>query len=109
MADIKQHEPVEGRIHKAVAVQADPEHVHAEPGKGRDNVAEEREIHQATLAHNSPPPGVQDERIPDDDQQRAIFLWIPAPETAPVDGVNSTHVTERLLTGQFSIRAEVIR
>src|SRR5438552_12131422 len=64
-------------------MQADAEHVHAEPRETGNDVAEERHDHQAALPDESAPARVQNDCAPKDDQHRAIFLWVPAPETAP--------------------------
>ena len=61
----------------------DPQHVHAEPGKDSDNVAEDRHIHQAPFADHSAPAGVQNNRVPDDNEQGPVFLRVPTPKSAP--------------------------
>ena len=60
LADIKRNQPPERLVHETVRVQADAEHVHAEPGKARDDVAENGHRHQATFAHHAAPASVQD-------------------------------------------------
>src|SRR6187455_1457622 len=64
-------------------MQADAEHVRAEPAPARHDVANDREAHEAALLHQPAPAGVEDERVPNHDDERAIFLRIPAPEAAP--------------------------
>ena len=64
-------------------METDAEHVHTEPRETGDDVAEERHDHQAALPDKSTPARVQDDRAPEDDQYRAVFFRIPAPETAP--------------------------
>ena len=64
-------------------MQADAEHVDAEPGPARDDVADDGEVHQAAFAHEAAPARVQDGRVPEHDEQRAVFLRVPAPEPAP--------------------------
>src|SRR5262249_13536186 len=38
---------------------------------------------QTTVLDQSAPAGVQDQRVPDDDQDRPVLLRVPAPEPAP--------------------------
>ena len=76
-------QPGEGAVHETVGVQSDAEHVHAKPGPARDDIAENRHHHQAALPNESAPAGVEDDGIPENDEERAVFLRIPAPETAP--------------------------
>jgi hypothetical protein len=64
-------------------VQADAEHVGAKPAPARDDVAEDCEAHQPALTDEAAPARVEDEGVPQDDDQRAIFLGVPAPEPAP--------------------------
>src|SRR4051794_29331235 len=64
-------------------MQTDSQHVHAEPGKARDDIAKYRQVHDAALAHNAAPAGVEDEGVPDDDEQRAVLFGIPTPKSAP--------------------------
>ena len=67
----------------AVGVQADAELVDAEPRPGGDDVAADRERRQAAAFHQPAPAGVQHQRVPEHDHQRAVFLRVPAPEAAP--------------------------
>ena len=83
LAGDEDHEPFEGGIHEAVGVQPDAEHVHAKPGETGDNVAEDREVHDAAITHQVAPADVKDDRVPDHDEQGAVFLRVPAPEPAP--------------------------
>ena len=48
-----------------------------------DDVAEDRQDHQAALPDQAAPARVQDDRVPEHDEQRAVFLRVPAPEAAP--------------------------
>ena len=68
---------------RAVGVQADAELVDAEPRPGGDDVAADGERRQAAAFHEAAPAGVQHERVPEHDHQRAVFLRVPAPEAAP--------------------------
>ena len=83
MTDGKEHEPEERRLREAVAVEADAEHVHAEPRPARDDVAEDSAVHEAAFADESAPAQVQDEGVPQNDDERAVFLRVPTPEAAP--------------------------
>ena len=64
-------------------MQADAEHVDAEPGEAGDDVAEDRHDHETALANESAPARVQNDRAPEHDEHGAVFLRIPAPEAAP--------------------------
>ena len=77
------HEPFEGGVHEAIGVQADTQHVDAKPGETGDDIAKYREIDEAAVADETAPAGVQDQGVPQDDQQRAVFFRVPAPESAP--------------------------
>ena len=64
-------------------MQADAEHVHAEPREAGHDVAEDRQVHDAAVAQQVAPANVQDDRVPDHDEQGAVLLRVPAPEPAP--------------------------
>src|SRR3954469_3724304 len=64
-------------------MEADAEHVGAEPGPAGDDVAADGEGGEASFADQAGPAGVEDQGVPEDDQDRAVFFWIPAPESAP--------------------------
>src|SRR2546430_12918352 len=64
-------------------MQADPEHVHAEPREAGDDIAEDSHDHQPALPDESAPARMQSDRAPKHDQHCAIFLWVPAPESSP--------------------------
>ena len=83
LAGDEDHEPLEGGIHEAVGVQANPKHVHAEPREAGDNVAEDRQVHDAAIAHQVAPAGMEDDRVPEHDEQGTVLLRVPAPEPAP--------------------------
>src|SRR5664280_3358582 len=123
LAADKKHEPVESGFHEAIGMQADAEHVHAEPGKACHDIAEHGEIHYAAVADQPAPARVQDDGIPKHDQQSAVFLGIPAPETSPglvgpdaaQDGADEAeergkaddainHFRQRLADGDWSAR-----
>src|SRR5688572_11307174 len=77
------HQPPECRIHESVAVQADAEHVYPEPAPGRDHVAEDGQTREPASLDQARPPDMQQHGVPNHNQQRAVFLRIPAPEPAP--------------------------
>src|SRR6059058_94754 len=79
----KPNEPFERSLRETVGMQADFEHVHTEPRPARDDVANDGAVDQATLADHPAPAQVQDERVPKHDDERAVFLRVPAPEPAP--------------------------
>ena len=83
LADHESDQPWKRFLHETVGMQADAEHVHAEPRETGDDVAEERHDHQAALPDESAPARVQSDCAPKDDQHRAVFFRVPAPETAP--------------------------
>src|SRR5678816_4736133 len=64
-------------------MQADAEHVHAEPGECRDDISEDRQVHQSPFPNHSAPTRMEDECVPDDDNEGAIFFRVPTPKTAP--------------------------
>src|SRR5450432_1240954 len=64
-------------------MQADAEHVHAEPRPARDDIAADGATDQAALANHPAPAQMQNQRIPQNDDERAIFLRVPTPETSP--------------------------
>src|SRR5690349_21180948 len=83
LADDETHEPFEGGVHESVGMQTDAEHVHAEPRPARDNVADDGAIDKTALADHSAPSQMQNQRVPKHDDERTVFLRIPAPEPAP--------------------------
>src|SRR5438067_6874288 len=64
-------------------MKTDAEHVHAEPRETGDDIAEERHDHQTALSDESTPARMQNDCAPEDDEHRAVFLRVPAPEAAP--------------------------
>lgn len=76
-------QPGEGFVHKPVGVEADAEHVDAEPGEGGDDVAEDGHDHEPAAGYHFSPPDVKDQGIPENDHQGAVFLRVPAPKAAP--------------------------
>ena len=50
LAEHESDQPRKRFLHEAVGMQADAEHVDAEPGEAGDDVAEDRHDHEAALA-----------------------------------------------------------
>src|SRR6267142_1543797 len=81
-------------------MQADPEHVHAEPREAGDDIAEDSHDHQPTLPDESAPARMQNDRAPKHDQHCAIFLRVPAPESSPrLIGPDTTGLFRQNLKG----------
>ena len=57
--------------------------VGAEPRPTGDDVPEDGEVHDAALPDHATPTGVQDERIPQHDDEGPVLLGIPTPESPP--------------------------
>src|SRR5258708_5478316 len=83
LADVEGHEPKKGFIDESIRVQADAEHVDAEPRKTGDNVAENRHRGDAAVFNQAAPAGMEDDRVPDHDDDGAVLLGVPPPEAAP--------------------------
>ena len=83
LADHEGAEPEEGGVGEAIGMETDTEHVGAEPGPTGDDVAEDGHDHHPALADHAAPAGVEDDGVPNDDEQGAVFLGVPAPEAAP--------------------------
>src|SRR6187401_3076678 len=64
-------------------MQSDSKHVNAKPGEARHDIAKDGHDHQASWSNVSAPARVKDERAPEHDEDSAIFLRIPSPESAP--------------------------
>src|SRR4029453_5863825 len=79
----EQEQREEDTFGKAISVQADAELVDAEEGPARDNVAADGEDGQAAVGDELIPFGVQNEGIPEHDDQSPVLLGVPAPEAAP--------------------------
>src|SRR5438477_3085700 len=76
-------EPSSRCVHKTIRVQADTEHVDAKPGEAGHDISEDGQIDQAALAHDSAPARVENQSIPQNNQQGAVFFRVPAPKAAP--------------------------
>ena len=61
----------------------DAEHVDTEPRPAGDDVAKDGHHHQSPMFDQAAPAGVEDDSIPEHDEERAVFLRIPAPKAAP--------------------------
>ena len=79
----KDDQPRESAFHETVGMQADAEHVDPEPGPARDDVAEDCQHHKTALPDQAAPACVEDDGVPEDDQERAVFLRVPTPEATP--------------------------
>src|SRR3954467_2550803 len=79
----EKHEPLERGIHKAIRVQADAEHVDAEPGETRDDVSEDSHIGDAAVTDHPAPTGMENNCVPEHYEKRAVFFRVPAPEPTP--------------------------
>src|SRR5206468_756380 len=73
----------ESRVGEAVAVQTNAKHVRAEPAPARDDVARDGEAHEPALLDHAAPTRMEDDRVPDHDEQCSVLLRIPAPEATP--------------------------
>src|ERR1041385_393321 len=83
LAGNESHEPRKFFVHEAVGMQSNAEHVHAPPGEAGDDVAEDGHDHETARANKSAPARVKNDRAPKDDENGAVFLRVPSPETAP--------------------------
>ena len=83
LAGVEDHQPLEGGTHESVRVQSHVEHVDSKPGEGGHDITKHSQVHHAAFADHASPACVEDECVPDDDQQGAVFLGIPSPETSP--------------------------
>ena len=73
----------EGGVHETVAVQADSEHIGAEPAPAGHNVTEDSQGHDPSRASESTPASVEDDGVPNYNEKRAVFFGVPAPEPPP--------------------------
>ena len=64
-------------------MEPDAEHIGAKPAPARHNIAKDREGHDSAGAGQATPAGMQDNRVPNHDEEGTIFFWVPAPESAP--------------------------
>ncbi len=76
-------QPPEGGAHESVGMEADAEEVGAEPRPAGDDVAADGEEVETAFLDHAAPAHVEDEGIPEDDDEGAIFLRVPTPEAAP--------------------------
>src|SRR6516164_8224438 len=70
-------------IHKAVRMQTHTEHVDTKPRQTGHHVSEYRHEGCFAVSRVTPPPCVQNNRIPQNYKKCSIFFRVPAPETAP--------------------------
>src|SRR5438309_443830 len=76
-------EPWKSFLHESIGMESNAEHVYAEPRKAGNDIAEDGHDHEAALPDEPTPARVEDYGAPENDQDRAVLLRIPAPETAP--------------------------
>src|SRR6185503_849744 len=83
LADGEDPERERHAVREAVGMEPDAELIDAEPRPADHDVPDDRQDGDAPLADHAAPPGVEQERVPQHDQQRAVLLRVPAPEAAP--------------------------
>src|SRR5260370_937630 len=64
-------------------MQTNAQQIDAEPGEAGDDVADDRQIHDAAVADDSTPTRVENDCVPRNDEERAIFFRVPTPKAAP--------------------------
>src|SRR5262245_23905263 len=64
-------------------MEADSKHVHAEPREARDDIAKDGHVHEPAFAHQTAPARVKDRSVPENNDERTVFLRVPTPEAAP--------------------------
>src|SRR5579872_3896009 len=100
LAGNENHEPLEGGIHESIGMQTYVEHVNAEPREAGDDIAKNRQVHDSPIPNEPAPARVQNQRVPQNDEQGAVLFGIPAPKSSPrLVGPNSAedspHKTEQ--------------
>ena len=83
LADHVSDQPWKCFLHEAVGMETDAEHVNAEPREAGNDIAEDRHERQTAFPNEPTPARVQNDRIPQNNQERSVFFRIPAPEAAP--------------------------
>ena len=64
-------------------MEADSQHVCAEPGPAANDIAKYGQNHDPSRAGETCPFAVENDGIPDDDKKCSIFFRVPAPESSP--------------------------
>src|SRR6267142_4921391 len=64
-------------------MQTNAQQIDAEPGEAGDDVAHDSQIHDAAVADDSTPTRVENDCVPKNDEERAIFFRVPTPKAAP--------------------------
>ncbi|MFM1944286.1 MAG: hypothetical protein RI897_3268 [Verrucomicrobiota bacterium] len=64
-------------------MQADAEHIDTEPREAGDDIAEDGHDSHTAFTDHTAPAGVEHGGAPEDDEEGAIFLGVPSPETSP--------------------------
>src|SRR5262245_50739109 len=83
LAGDENEQPFESSFHEAVVVQPHPQQIHAEPGKGCDDISENGQHRHAELSYQAAKARVQNHRAPEHDHQRTVFFRVPTPEATP--------------------------
>ena len=79
----KGHQWVESLVHKAVRVKPDAKHVGTKPRPSSDYISKDGQARNSPDPGNTGPSGVENDCIPDDNQQSTIFFGIPTPKSTP--------------------------
>ena len=83
LADPEEQQRTSNTLGEPVRMQTDPQFIHAEPGPSGNDVSAHRQQGQAPLADHPRPIGVENQGVPQYDDQCPVFFGIPAPKTAP--------------------------
>src|SRR5262245_39236268 len=83
LAGDEDEQPFESSFHEAVVVQPHPQEIHAEPGKGCDDISENGQHHHTEVSYQAAKACVENHRAPEHDHQRTVFFRVPTPEATP--------------------------
>src|SRR6516165_2036530 len=64
-------------------MQPDTEHINSKPRQAGDDIAKYGQHRDAPFVGVTTPASVQNDRVPNHDEERSVFLWIPTPEAPP--------------------------
>ena len=64
-------------------MQANSQFVDTKPGPNHRNVTRGGQHRKSSFPDHAPPARVQNQRIPNDNDERTIFFRVPAPKSAP--------------------------
>jgi len=79
----KDNQPRESAFHETVGMQANAQHVDPKPGPARDYVPEDCHDHETSLPNKASPACMEDDGVPQDNEERPVFLRVPTPEATP--------------------------